>query len=52
MNEKLLTHVWGEEHPLRKRIVLQILLEQCEVFDLVSASRNIRNRVVNNQWAV
>lgn len=47
-----LTHVWGDEDPLRKRIVLHVLLEQREVFDLVSASRNSRNRVVNNQRAV
>ena len=48
----LLTHVWGDEDPLGKRIVLQVLLKQREVFDLVRASRNSRNRVVNNQRAV
>jgi len=51
MDDELLTHVRGHKEPLRKRIVLQVLLEQREVFDLVGASRDIRNRVENDQRA-
>ena len=51
MNDELLTHVRGHEEPLRKRIMLQVLLEQREVFNLVGASRNSRNRIKNDQRA-
>ena len=44
-----LTHIGGDEHPLRKSIVLQILFKQCKVLDIRSAWWNIGYRVINNQ---
>ena len=49
---KELTHVGGDEHPLRKSVVVQILFKQCEVLDIRSALWNIGYRVINNQRTV
>ena len=48
-SHKKLTHVGGDEHPLRKIVVVQILFKQCKVLDIRSARWNIGYRVINNQ---
>jgi hypothetical protein len=51
MDKELLTHVWGHEKPLRKRVVGQVLLERHKVFGFGRASWYGRNRIVNDQRA-
>jgi hypothetical protein len=46
--KKELTHVGGEEHPLRKSVVFQIFFKQCKVLDICSTLWNIGYRVINN----
>jgi len=45
-------HVRGDEHPLRKSVVLQIFSKQGKVLDISSALWNIGYRVINNQRIV
>ena len=44
-------HVWSDEHPLRKSILAEFLVEESQVLDLVQAAGLFCDRVVEN-WRV
>lgn len=45
-------HVWGDEHPLRQLIILEILLEEGHILDVRQSFRLLRYRVVQHRRVV
>jgi len=41
-------HIGRDEHPLRKLIVLQVLVEHCSVLDISSSLGFVNNRVIQD----
>lgn len=45
-----LTHVWGDEHPLRELVGRKVIVEHGEIFDVRKAVLVVGDRVVTNGW--
>jgi hypothetical protein len=49
--EGKLTHVGGNEHPLRKLVVRHVFFKQCEILDIRNAFRTVGYRFIDDQGA-